>query len=175
MTAIFGTPGHVGRGLFFLGDAHDLGDYRTNLFAFFERRFVVAEFIHGFVALESQICGSDKDKWISGVHHGNLERPQRGEFNLLSDLTCGEEFTGHGTTRPDEIEQNLGTISGNAVDVETSLTDKLPVFHLKFGKDYFFRIGVVDAYLSDGLDGFDEAAQQSEGPTAADVLPQLPV
>jgi len=66
-----------------------------------------------------------------------------------------QELPRHRTSRADEIEKDLGAAAGDAINPKISLAE-LAVLHPKFRKDDLFRIGVIDAHLSHGLDGLDE-------------------
>src|SRR5712692_1097491 len=153
-----------GSRFFAFRDAHDFSDDGADLFAFFERCLVVAEFVHVLISLEPQIFGPDKHKWIGSVHHGDFQRAKSRKLDLFPNLSRGQEFAGHRAAGADKVEENFGTTPGSAIDSKISLTDEFTVFDLKLGKDDFLGIGVVDAYLGDGLHWLYEPAQQRERP-----------
>ena len=117
-----------------------------------------------FRALDAKVLRADEHGRVGAVEQRHLDFAVAGHVDRIDFVARGEELARSRAGRVEELHVDRGAGAGHALDGRVAVDFGLSVFHFDVLLDDLFRVRVVHAHHSHGLDSLDEAFVDRERP-----------
>src|SRR6202022_3516493 len=154
--------------------AEKLADLGANFFQSCKNVRVRFDFGRQFISAKTDLCRADEPRQVARIHDRHIDGLAALHFDFVDNVSGREQFSSYRSTGIDEMKFDLGSGTGDAVDLIRSMSDHSPFAHWNIGNDHLFCIRIEISARGPGSTAGARSLSTAKGPTAEEMFPQFP-